>query len=1205
MKTGIQCLFGAMALLMTGLVQAQTVEDGYTVSVTGGDVHTLSRGLSGRVLIGGDFNSVQGQTRNRVALLSPDGTLDPFFNPNLGNGIVLDSLAHSSGDFVFVGSFTGSHSRMARYFFTGEPVPGFGAIIDARVRAVIENRDTGAIYIAGDFTQVGNSARSRVARLNPNGTADPTFVPPEFSGAVRAIARQPDGKILIAGNIMRVGDVGARRLYRLNDDGSWDDSFMVTNPVGAPHDIHTIAVQADGRILVGGDFPGHLRRYEANGSLDLNYEPPVLNSTVYSIDLQPDDRAIVGGDFTGVEGRLRLIRLHESGALDPSLRTLPSPGAAVRAVEVQPDGGVMIGGDFTQLANFNRNRLARLNASGKIDMDLALTSLDPDDFTEVRALAEGPEGSLYVGGSFTRFGGRNRTSVARVLYEGTVATDFAPLINGSVSALNVLSDGKILLGGGFSLVNGELSRRIARLNPDGSLDESFASPFNSSSGFVQSLLVQSDGRILVAGGIERPGSTARGIVRLNSDGSLDASFIAPSFDDDILAMAVDDQGRIVVGGRFGFAAGLSRQKLARLLPDGSLDPTFSPQFQFTSVVRAVAWWNNKILVGGNFLEVNGAACERLAQLSLDGTVDTCNNPGFGVHSLVPRADGRFYAGGRLSYWNGDVGRVTLFDSVNTPAPGFELISTPVSDLGLVRTLLIQSDGRLAVGGAFTSIGGQIRGGVARIRVNDDVYQTLSWDLGSEQVLWTRRELSRRIGAEPLGQPRVMVSQSCCDPASFVPAPGGGWMEETALGNWRLDNFAGLTGKFYILVEARVGDNKGAGTYTFRTPIYRFDGPPPPVIAADMEVKLLASQDEAEPGETIEFYLSVGNRGPSPATDAGLFVELPSGFTLTGFSATQGDFDPDNSFWKINDLDASGPGAGAELTLQVTVNAEGGHAVVAEVGADEFDPDYNNNVAQKTIDLILSRSDLQLSLLVDPQQVLPGESVVFYVDVYNAGPEPANAVEVLNQLPSGYSYLSHVASAGSYVAGSGLWTMPALAVGASAELRIEAGVNAQGDYVSISSASSNSIDPDPDNNLVFAVIDPFTDLAIGVSAGVSDAEVGDSVKFDIEVENLGPRTAQNVVANIVLPAGVDYSSSTFNLGSFDPDSGEWLLGTLGTDDGIPTLTIEVIIDEPADQTVSASLSTSTVDLDPSNNNDSTTVSVEGPAGDAIFSDRFRM
>jgi uncharacterized delta-60 repeat protein len=150
--------------------------------------------------------------------------------------------------------------------------------------------------------------------------------------------------------------------------------------------------------------------------------------------------------------------------------------------------------------------------------------------------------------------------------------------NGSISAMVRQSDGRILIAGSFTSFNGQPLGRIARLNPDGSVDSSF-NPGKGASAEVYAMAVQPDGRILVGGFFSSVDGVSRtGLARLNEDGSLDMGFAvhleSPGVPivDGLLALS---DGRMFIGGQFSFVNSLPRSGLARLHADGSLDETFT------------------------------------------------------------------------------------------------------------------------------------------------------------------------------------------------------------------------------------------------------------------------------------------------------------------------------------------------------------------------------------------------------------------------------------------------------------------------------------------------------------------------------------------------------------------------------------------------------------------------------------------------------
>ena len=191
----------------------------------------------------------------------------------------------------------------------------------------------------------------------------------------------------------------------------------------------------------------------------------------------------------------------------------------------------------------------------------------------------------------------------------------------------------------------------------------------------------------------------------------------PSANDEILAMTVQPDGKILVGGYFfSFAGqpsigGQPRNRIARLNSDSTADSTFNPNAN--DLVRAFAIQpDGKIIVGGNFTQMGGQTRNRLARLNSDGTLDTAFNPNAGeqVTTLAIQADGKILVGGRFTAIGGQPrNRIARLNSDGTVDSTFN----PNAD-SEVQTLIVQSDGKILVGGGFNNIGGQFRRGVARL-----------------------------------------------------------------------------------------------------------------------------------------------------------------------------------------------------------------------------------------------------------------------------------------------------------------------------------------------------------------------------------------------------------------------------------------------------------------------------------------------------------
>ena len=183
--------------------------------------------------------------------------------------------------------------------------------------------------------------------------------------------------------------------------------------------------------------------------------------------------------------------------------------------------------------------------------------------------------------------------------------------NSHIMALAIQTDGKVVVGGGFATLGGggtgTASRNfIGRLNPDGTIDNSFDPGANQG---VFALAVQPDGKILVGGAFTMLGGGGTGttershIGRLNADGSLDASF-NPGASDNIYSLAVQADGKILVGGIFATLGGAPRNLIGRLNADGSLDATFDPGAN-NSVRIVLPQPDGRIIVGGGFTTLGG------------------------------------------------------------------------------------------------------------------------------------------------------------------------------------------------------------------------------------------------------------------------------------------------------------------------------------------------------------------------------------------------------------------------------------------------------------------------------------------------------------------------------------------------------------------------------------------------------------------------
>src|SRR5690554_3125735 len=363
-----------------------------------------------------------------------------------------------------------------------------------------------------------------------------------------------------------------------------DSSFNIG--MGFNYAVRSVALQPDGKVLVGGEYTeyngqtqNHISRLNSDGSLDTSFETGMgFNSFVIAITLQPDGKILTGGTFTSYNGQTqnRIARLNTDGSLDTSFNTGTGFGVSywIHEITLQPDGKILVGGTFTQYNGQTQNRIIRLNTDGSIDTSF-VTGTGFNDWVETITLQS--DGKILVGGKFTSYNGQSRNSIVRLNTDGSLDTSFnigtgfnISEWSHSVLAIILQPDEKILVGGSFTEYNGQTQKSIVRLNMDGSVDTSFNSEVGfyryHANGVIYTMALQPDGKILVGGLFTRFGTqTQNRISRLNSDGSLDTSFeTGTGFNGNVISIILQPDGKILAGGGFAYYNGQSQMRIARL-----------------------------------------------------------------------------------------------------------------------------------------------------------------------------------------------------------------------------------------------------------------------------------------------------------------------------------------------------------------------------------------------------------------------------------------------------------------------------------------------------------------------------------------------------------------------------------------------------------------------------------------------------------------
>jgi uncharacterized delta-60 repeat protein len=588
------------------------------------------------------------------------------------------------------------------------------------------------------------------------GTNDITFNPFDTSavqskglnGFVSVTADLPDGKLIVAGGFTSYNNIPIGGIARLNADGSLDQSF---NPNGSgvvvsgQSYIRAMALQPDGKIIIAGHFnifnnssASHLLRLMPDGSKDNSFLPGIVgpNKLVDKIVLLPDGKIIIAGEFTHFASQPtgNIIRLHPDGSLDTTFNFFHN--LRVSAIAAQSDGKIIAS---STMSPSPINKLYRLNQDGTMDSTFSITEAVVMDIFITNT------DSILLCGTFSNYLSHSTYGIAKLSPDGAVDNAFSAathLPDGFYhQAIKVASDGGI-----FSIANALYNNGVAiglgkifKYDSYGSLDSTF--PLNIAMNFLaNSLSVLPDGKLIIAGFFnEVNGNFTQFICRLHPNGDVDNSFetgagITPTgFNSTVVALAVQNDDKIIAGGHFNFFNMNFSNRIIRLTKDGELDLNFQVGngFGFGSarITAIVIQPDGKILVGGMFSEYDGNPVSGIVRLNLNGTCDSTFVPsirtsGEGITALAIAPDGKIMVAGYLTdlqnHHIGSIARLNQDGSLDlTFTPSIAGISAG-NNSGRINALLIQSDNKVIAGGDFTSFYGVIRHRIVRLNKNGTV-----------------------------------------------------------------------------------------------------------------------------------------------------------------------------------------------------------------------------------------------------------------------------------------------------------------------------------------------------------------------------------------------------------------------------------------------------------------------------------------------------
>ncbi|HEY9164622.1 MAG TPA: T9SS type A sorting domain-containing protein [Candidatus Kryptonia bacterium] len=610
----------------------------------------------------------------------------------------------------------------------------------------------------------GNSAFALV-RYDANGELDSTFgtngtVRTQFNGGVAqdygySMAIEDDGKIVVAGKSDNNGQGSTFAVARYDTDGALDSTFGL-----------------DGRVTI-----------QINGSTD--------NDAGYSVALQANGEIVVAG---ASNNSFAVARLNSNGVLDNAFGTNGKVTAEIQggdgtadygsSVALQSDGKIVVAGtSYSFLGGGNAFAIARFDSNGALDSTFGgsgsvrapLGRYGPN--AECRAVAIQSDGKLVVAGFFNNDDGTgNKFAAYRYNINGTLDSSFGSngLVRTSIPGGNsgddegfsvvLQSDGKLVIAGSSSS-GSEYAFAVARYDTGGMLDSTFGtggtarmaiSGGNGIDDRAAAVVVESDGKIVLAGSSTDTSCSSFAIARLDSGGSLDIGFgeggtvrtpINGGFASDVAsAVAVQSDGKIVVAGHSLLNAGMSSEfAIARYGIDGSLDNTFGSNGLVRNAISggdggdvgvSVALQSDgKILVAGQSrlslgdafavarYNTNGALDNTFGT---NGTVRTVINGGDGTvdqgKSIAVQSDGKIVVGGLSHNTSGYVFAVARYNSDGTPDHSFGTAGTVTTSINggagndYGWSIAVQKNGKIVVAGqSFSSSGNAFA--VARFNSN--------------------------------------------------------------------------------------------------------------------------------------------------------------------------------------------------------------------------------------------------------------------------------------------------------------------------------------------------------------------------------------------------------------------------------------------------------------------------------------------------------
>lgn len=341
---------------------------------------------------------------------------------------------------------------------------------------------------------------------------------------------------------------------------------------------------------------------------------------------------------------------------------------------------------------------------------------------------------ILIAGNFTSFRTTSYGDLVKTTSTTAIDTTFnmGSGTNGNIYASAIDENGKILIVGNFSTYSGSTQNFLTRINTDGTRDTTF----NIGGGFSNTtwaVLPVSQSKVLVGGNFTSySGSASTRIARINSNGTLDTTFNPPTLNNVVYTVATQSDGKIIAGGAFtnqGYTEPFLAKITSQLDPDTTFNPGVGPG---NAVYTFASQSDGKIIFGGAFTTYSGSSANRIERINTDGTIDTSFNQGVGfngdVFAIKIQPDGKILVGGSFTSYSGSASqnRIIRLNSNGTRDTTFNQ-GTGASST--VYDLQLQSDNKIIAVGAFsTTYSGSTSPRI--VRINTDGTKDFTFNMGT-------------------------------------------------------------------------------------------------------------------------------------------------------------------------------------------------------------------------------------------------------------------------------------------------------------------------------------------------------------------------------------------------------------------------------------------------------------------------------------------